>query len=530
MKKIYTIYQEYYKNNKLTLLFYVLLVILNQSFFVVTPIIISKLIDSAVYFENINKFLYYVFLALCLKVLFAVIMPLRYYYLSKIESEATVIQKEKIVSRLPMLMHNTLRNITIGYLLQLVDEDLENTKSLLITDILDLIVEIVLFIVVLIIVLKINFLLFLLMICVMPPFALISKLMIPKIQKLSHEYIIKSEKIKDLTDEIYNGSITIKLVNAYNFINKKVNILISEYKNILLKCVKINIIYDHLLVTGFLSLNNLAITVLGAYLVIQGHITVGVITLLSSYFSRLWTSFEYFMSFLRNYKIKMISVDRINNFYNLPLEPNSGLIAPEFESYEIKNVSYCIEEQHILINTTFNIKKGDTVLITGANGSGKSTFVRLLVNLITPSTGSILYNGIELSNYNLNSLRGRIGYIPAEPFVFSGNLEDNFFGKSFTSDFIKVERYLNISKDGENLSSGEKKKLQLTCGMLQENDVYILDEPLNFVDESSKKDIVETITKDFFGKTLIIISHDISLFDFCQYRYIMKNGQLLKIN
>ena len=364
----------------------------------------------------------------------------------------------------------------------------------------------------------------------MPCFALISKVMIPKIQNHWQNYIIKSEKVKDLTDEIFNGSLTIKLANAYSYINDKIERIINEYAKNYMKYLKKNIIYDHLLVSGFLSVSNTAITILGALLVINGSITVGIIIMLTTYFAGLWNSLEYFMYFLRNYNIKMVSLKRIFNFMSLPIERNDGVEINDFQTLKLENISYLIDGQMILKDLSLEVKRGDKVLISGDNGSGKSTLVRLIICLMSPSNGKILYNNEEISKFSVRSIREKINYIPSEPFIFSGCLHDNFFVNNVNSDIIDLEKYSRITKDGGNLSSGEKKKLQLARGMTTQSEIYILDEPLNFVDEISKRELVETIKKEFCEKTLIVISHESAPFEFCEIKYLMNEGRLEKIH
>jgi ABC-type bacteriocin/lantibiotic exporter with double-glycine peptidase domain len=500
-----------------------------QGIQIISPLVVSKIIDSAIYFKGMEFFLKYALLGITLNLIAAIVMPTAYYLVNKIWTESSSAQKKRFITRLPILKHEALKNTSIGYLLQLIESDLESTQSLVISDFIELLNNIIYFVVVFIIVLKLHFILSLMMICVVPPLVIASKIMIPKIQKCRKEFIEKSERVKNTTNEVFNGSLPIKLNNAYNFINNKVNDVVDEYQKIQMKYVKLNMIQFYLLTANLLNMSNMIVTLLGAYLVIRGYITVGVITALLAYFSGLWGSYNFFINFWKNLKVKMISVDRIICFLELPTESAEGIVAEEFTSLKMDDLSYKIDDKSLLTDVSLTINKNDKILITGDNGSGKSTFARLLIGLMTPTTGYIYYNSEELSGYNLHSLRERVGYIPAEPYIFSGNLEDNFFGESKECTLINTEKYIEIAKEGSNLSSGEKKRLQLAIGILQKRDIYILDEPLNFVDELSKKEIVETIQRDFKDKTLIIISHENKPFDFCEKKYFMENGTINRI-
>jgi len=522
MKKIHAIYKEYYAKSRPILLVYILLAIVCEVFFIMSPLVLAWLIDSAVYPEKRADFGILLAITICVNPLCMVLISLKYYIRGKIEIDATAPLKERIIQKLPTIQHEVLKKTTIGHVLQLVGEDIETTESLVINDILEFILQVIFFTAILAIVWHIHYGVFLVLLCVIPPLAIISRLMVPKITELRERCINKTEEVKDLADEMFGGSLIIKMANAYAFIDSKIAGIIAEYRKIKMKYLKRDIIYDCLLISGFLNMGNAAISIVGVFLILKGSITVGALTVLGIYFSHSWSSFEFFMGFYRNWKEKMVSVDRIANFLALPTEASEGLVAEEFRSLQMSGISYDIDGVNILHNVSLQVNKGDRVLITGDNGSGKSTLVRLLVGLMSPSGGSIFYNDREIVDYNLHSLRERVSYIPAEPYIFSSGLADNFFGKSMPSGLIDTEKYAVIAKEGSNLSSGEKKRLQLASGMLQDSDIYILDEPLNFVDEASKREIVETIKNEFGGKTLIVISHEALPFEFCECRYVME--------
>jgi len=545
MKKIYAIYHEYYAKSKPILLSFILLAVLYKVFFLLCPLVLSWLIDAAVD-KDMDAFWRYLVWAICLEPAFMIVFSLRVYISGKIEIDATALLKEKIISRLPVLQHEALQKTTLGHVLQIVSDDLESAESLVINYLVSFILEVIFFVIMLAIVWHINFRVFLVIVFVIPPLAFISKLMVPIIQKLQQESIEKTETVKDLTDEMFSGSLIIKLANAYAFINAKIKAIVADYRQAKMRYMKKDTIYDYLLVTGFLNMGNLAIHIVGVFLIVQGNITVGALTVLGIYFSHSWNSFEFFMSFYRDWKVKMVSVDRINSFFALPVEVCEGEIAEEFACLEMNNISYEIDGQKILSDVSFSVNKGDKILITGDNGSGKSTLVRLLVGLMSPSGGCIYYNGKDISGYNLHSLRERVCYIPAEPYIFSGGLEDNLFTELGNGDvapsvggdgnrpaFVGMvsalsAKYDDIAKEGGNLSSGEKKRLQLASGLLSQSDIYILDEPLNFVDKASKDEIVETIHREFGDKTLIVISHESVPFEFCEVNYHMKDGRLMR--
>lgn len=135
--------------------------------------------------------------------------------------------------------------------------------------------------------------------------------------------------------------------------------------------------------------------------------------------------------------------------------------------------------------------------------------------MIQPSAGRITYNGISYQEITATKLREHILLVPAEAFIIPGDYSENIWS---AADSISVpEAFIGkrIEKDGANLSSGQKKRIQLERGTHSNAEVVIFDEPFNFLDNSSKHHVWETICKEFEGRTILVISHDSFIAEEC---------------
>ena len=157
---------------------------------------------------------------------------------------------------------------------------------------------------------------------------------------------------------------------------------------------------------------------------------------------------------------------------------------------------------------SLEVRKGERVLITGENGSGKSTIARLLVGLLAPDRGTIAYNGQNIASVDVAALREKVLLIPAEPFIVEGTAEENLWGRPGERALERFGRERRIEKNGGNLSGGQKKQLQLCRSLAASAEVLILDEPFNFVDREAKEAFWNEILQTFSDRTLIVISHD----------------------
>lgn len=214
---------------------------------------------------------------------------------------------------------------------------------------------------------------------------------------------------------------------------------------------------------------------------------------------------------------------------------------------ELKNVCYAYGSEIALRYINLNIQKGESVIIQGPNGCGKSTLIKLLNGIIFPMEGSYTYQGHEITEKTLKDPRfakwfhQQMGYVfqNADTQLFCGSVEEEIaFGpiqmglsegkiKQRTDDCLKL---FGIEKLRErppyHLSGGEKRKVSLACILSMNPEVLILDEPLAGLDESTQKMLIDFLKKfHAAGKTLIIITHNNQLAKELGTRFIKMNDK-----
>lgn len=212
---------------------------------------------------------------------------------------------------------------------------------------------------------------------------------------------------------------------------------------------------------------------------------------------------------------------------------------------ELKNVCYAYGKEVALRYINLSIQKGESVIIQGPNGCGKSTLIKLLNGIIFPMEGSYTYQGHEITEKTLKDTRfakwfhQQMGYVfqNADTQLFCGSVEEEIaFGptqmglsedeiKQRTEDCLKL---FGIEKLRErppyHLSGGEKRKVSLACILSMNPEVLILDEPLAGLDESTQEMLIDFL-KQFHsaGKTLIIITHNNQLAKELGTRFVQMN-------
>ena len=228
----------------------------------------------------------------------------------------------------------------------------------------------------------------------------------------------------------------------------------------------------------------------------------------------------------------------------------------EFKQLLFKDVSYRYFDSSELIisNLNLSIKRGDKIGIIGASGSGKSTFVDILMGLLEPSKGSIEINDISLNkNYLNNSLldswRENIGHVPQNIYMTNNAISENIaFGiEKKDIDYKKLKKAAKLAglsefiektelqyetcfgEDGSKLSGGQKQRVAIARALYSEPQILVLDEATSSLDQDTEKYILNSIKSLPSYITLVLISHRQSNLEICDRVYKFGNNKKLHL-
>jgi ATP-binding cassette, subfamily B, multidrug efflux pump len=203
----------------------------------------------------------------------------------------------------------------------------------------------------------------------------------------------------------------------------------------------------------------------------------------------------------------------------------------------------------MLSDISFSVKAGETVAIVGGTGSGKSTLVSLLPRLHNPPRGTVFIDGRDVRDIPLSELRGAIGFVPQEPFLFSDTLADNVaFGvpdiKTVMPDRIPAASAVaRLDKDvadfpngyetmvgerGITLSGGQKQRAAIARAVITDPRILILDDALSAVDTYTEEEILSRLKGVMRSRTSLLISHRISTVRDADQIIVLEGGRLVE--
>ena len=225
------------------------------------------------------------------------------------------------------------------------------------------------------------------------------------------------------------------------------------------------------------------------------------------------------------------------------------------EKIEINNLSFSYKnsEKKVLNNINLVLNKGDHLGIIGESGSGKSTFIDLLLGILEPSSGEILVDGkplIKYLNYSFwKNQKAPISYVPQDFFIKEGTFLDNIIynnnkkvnfdhavecaRKAVIKDFIESTQnsfYTIISENGKNLSGGQKQRLCIARALYNKPEILILDEATSALDEETSEKLLIELSGLDKKVTIISISHDLNCLKNCNRIIEIDKGLIINNN
>lgn len=295
------------------------------------------------------------------------------------------------------------------------------------------------------------------------------------------------------------------------------------------------------------ELKNLVITFISAYLVIKNELTLGAMLSVQYIIGQLNVPINQLIVFITNYPDAMLSLQRLNDILSKREEDPGLKNITTNDDIILKNVNfkYLATGDNILNNINLTIPSGKTTAIVGSSGSGKTTLVKLLLKMYKPTTGSIMFGGIDLETFKSKDWYEHCGAVMQEGYIFADSIIKNIImDKEFNKDsFVRaikianIEHFINqlpfrgntlIGDGGVNLSQGQKQRMLIARAIYKSPNYLFFDEATNALDTKNERIIVDNLSSYLSGKTAVIVAHRLSTVKNADLIIVMSQGSIVE--
>ncbi len=286
---------------------------------------------------------------------------------------------------------------------------------------------------------------------------------------------------------------------------------------------------------------------------ISGKVSVSDFVLItgfvSIFFPRLWEMVWGFRELAKNYS----DIEKYFNILEYKVKVKDPITPTEIKNVkgeiEFKDVffSYKGRVSRALNNMSLKINSGESVALVGKSGSGKTTFVRLLMRFFDPVSGKILLDGVNIKKLTKSSLRSNIGLVPQEPILFNNSIKYNIsYGNpeakmkeiKQAAKLANIDEFIEslpkkyntqVGERGVKLSGGQKQRLAIARVILADPKIIIFDEATSHLDSESERLIQDAFWKTAKDKTTLVIAHRLSTISKADKIVVLADGEIKEI-
>ena len=306
------------------------------------------------------------------------------------------------------------------------------------------------------------------------------------------------------------------------------------------------------LLAFIVSVGGLLVWWYGGRQVQSAEMTTGMLMAFFLYLSMFYNPVQQLTSMADWIPEMMTAITRTFEVIDSPIEdynPVDTVEVPRFEGrLELQDISFgYVAHQPVLKGISLHVEPGEMIGLVGHSGAGKSTLIKLLCRFYDVDGGSIRIDGIDVRQMDLMKLRGQIGYVEQDPFLFAGSVAENIrFGNQDAGREEIIEAAINanahefiaklpdgydtsVGERGGRLSGGERQRVAIARAILHDPRILILDEPTSALDLETEKKIQEALGRLMEGRTTLAIAHRLSTLRDADRLLVLKNGEPVEL-
>ncbi|WP_299094682.1 ABC transporter ATP-binding protein [uncultured Metabacillus sp.] len=488
-------------------------------------------------------------------VLFVVVRPpieyFRQYFAQWVGSKILYDIRDQLFTHLQKLSLRYYANTRGGEIISRVINDVEQTKNFVITGLMNVWLDVITIVIAIGIMLTMDIKLTLVSIILFPFYGFSVKYFYGKLRQLTR---VRSQALAEVQGHLHERVQGMPVIRSFATEEFEQKQFAEENMNFLTKAL------DHTswnartfaIVNTLTDIAPLVVISYAGYHVIHGNLSIGTMVAFIAYIEQLYNPLRRLINSSTTLTQAFASMDRVFEFIDVPYEvvdkPNAIEAKNIRGDVEFEHISFRYQENEALIieDLSLQVKRGETVALVGMSGGGKSTLVSLLPRFYDVTDGRILLDGIDIRDYQAQSLRGQIGMVLQDTFLFSNTVRENILiGKpdATEDEIIQAAKAANahdfilklpngydtrVGERGVKLSGGQKQRVSIARVFLKNPPILILDEATSALDLESEHLIQEALEKLAKDRTTFIVAHRLSTITHANKIVLIEDGKVVE--
>jgi ATP-binding cassette, subfamily B, multidrug efflux pump len=356
--------------------------------------------------------------------------------------------------------------------------------------------------------------------------------------------------LNTFVQEHITGMNIVQIFNSEDREYKKFVVINEEHKRANLRSVLYYSVYFPVADIISAACNGLIVWY-GAHLFLDEKINIGDFTMFTMFIALFFRPIRMIADRFNTLQMGIVSSERIFRLLDIMEEiPENGSYKPTQIKGEVKfeNVWFAYnEKEYVLRDISFDVKPGETIALVGATGAGKSSVINLLSRFYDIQKGSIRIDGHDIKEYDIESLRSRIGVVLQDVFLFSDTIANNITlnNKEITeekmwqaAELVGAKKFIErmpggfnykVMERGATLSVGQRQLISFIRSIVYDPRIIVLDEATSSVDTETEEMIQDAIEKLMYGRTAIVIAHRLSTIQKADKIIVLDKGEIKEV-